>query len=210
MIQKIIKDINLRDYFPLPLWCFPLGNLNCNDDCLTCLGYPTVSHFLAQNWWDENEWSVAFSVRNSIGLEFTSLVMRYIFSNFPFTILLCTARHLNNSNLEKLRSSWLFILIYKRSTDTLFFLLTVSLLLVTVCLRLTVFLVGALLMLFLLIFFAHSTGGFLIATFISSAQLTLFNTLTALWRVYFPKFKRSFFTTGANVPANPLKVPPIP
>ena len=42
MIQKIIKDINLREYFLLPLWCFPLGNLNCND-CLACLSYPTVS-----------------------------------------------------------------------------------------------------------------------------------------------------------------------
>ena len=43
MIQKIIKDINLWEYFPLPLWCFPVGNLNCNDDCLACLGYQTVS-----------------------------------------------------------------------------------------------------------------------------------------------------------------------
>ena len=41
MIRKIIKDINLRGYFPSP--SFPLGNLNCNDDCLACLGYPTVS-----------------------------------------------------------------------------------------------------------------------------------------------------------------------
>ena len=43
MIWKIIKDINLREYFPSPQWCFPLGNLNCNNDCLACLGYPTVS-----------------------------------------------------------------------------------------------------------------------------------------------------------------------
>ena len=28
MIRKIIKNINLREYFSL--WCFPLGNLNCN------------------------------------------------------------------------------------------------------------------------------------------------------------------------------------
>ena len=56
MIWKIINDINLRKYFPLPLWCFPLGNLNCNDDCLACLGYPTVSHFSTQNWWSENDY----------------------------------------------------------------------------------------------------------------------------------------------------------
>ena len=43
MIWKIIKDINLREYFPLHPWCFPLRNLNCNDDCLACLGCPTVS-----------------------------------------------------------------------------------------------------------------------------------------------------------------------
>ena len=43
MIQKIIEDINLIKYFPLTLWCFLLRNLNCNDDCLACLSYPTVS-----------------------------------------------------------------------------------------------------------------------------------------------------------------------
>ena len=56
MIQKIIKDINLREYFPLPLCCFPLRNLICNDDFLPCLGYPTVSHLSTQNWWSKNEW----------------------------------------------------------------------------------------------------------------------------------------------------------
>ena len=58
MIWKIIKDINLRKYFPSPLWCFPLRNLNCNDDCLACLGYPTLSHFSTRNWWSENEYPV--------------------------------------------------------------------------------------------------------------------------------------------------------
>ena len=56
MIQKIIKDINLSEYFLSPLWCFLLRNLNYNDDCLTCLGYPTVSHFSTQNWWSENDY----------------------------------------------------------------------------------------------------------------------------------------------------------
>ena len=56
MIRKIIKHINLREYFPSPLWCFPLGNRNCNDDCLACLDYPTASHFSTLNWWSENEY----------------------------------------------------------------------------------------------------------------------------------------------------------
>ena len=63
MIQKIIKDINLREYFPLPLWCFPLGNLNCNDDCLVCLGYPTVSHFSHRT--DEARMNDTFSKKAS-------------------------------------------------------------------------------------------------------------------------------------------------
>ena len=58
MIRKIIKDINLREYFPSPLWCFLLGNLNCNDDCFACLGYPTVFHFSTRNWWSEDEYSI--------------------------------------------------------------------------------------------------------------------------------------------------------
>ena len=52
MIRKIIKDINLREYFLLHLWCFPLRNRNCNDDCLACLGCPTV--FLA-SWQGTDE-----------------------------------------------------------------------------------------------------------------------------------------------------------
>ena len=43
MIRKIIKDINLREYFPSPLWCFFFENLNCNDDCLACLGYLSLT-----------------------------------------------------------------------------------------------------------------------------------------------------------------------
>ena len=42
MIKVIIKDIILAEYFPSPLSCFLLRNFNCNDDCLACLGYPTV------------------------------------------------------------------------------------------------------------------------------------------------------------------------
>ena len=67
MIRNIIKDINLREYFPSPLWFIPLGNLNCNDDCLACLGYPTVSHFSTRNWWSKNEWRFSsISLRNDV------------------------------------------------------------------------------------------------------------------------------------------------
>ena len=58
MIQKIIKDKNLTEYFPSPLWCFPLRNFDCNDDCLACLSYPTVSHFSTWNWWSKNEYNI--------------------------------------------------------------------------------------------------------------------------------------------------------
>ena len=56
MIQKIIKDINLREYVSSPLWYFLLGNLNYNDDCLACLNYPIVSlvntELMKQQWID--------------------------------------------------------------------------------------------------------------------------------------------------------------
>ena len=62
MIRKTIKDVNLREYFPVPLWFFPLRSLNYDDDdCLACLSYPTVSHFLTWNWWSKNEYSLSFS-----------------------------------------------------------------------------------------------------------------------------------------------------
>ena len=47
MIRVLIKDINLTK-------CFPLGNLNCNHDCLAHLGYLTVFHFSTWNWWKMN------------------------------------------------------------------------------------------------------------------------------------------------------------
>ena len=43
----IIKDINLTGHSVLPLRCFPLGNFDCNDDCLDCFIYPTLSLSLA-------------------------------------------------------------------------------------------------------------------------------------------------------------------
>ena len=45
---------------------------------------------------------------------------------FPIKNILCTTRHLKNSNSEELRYSWLFVLIYKRFADVLFFLLSFS------------------------------------------------------------------------------------
>ena len=57
LIAKYSNDLNghKREYFPLSLWYFPHGNLNCYDDCLACFSYPAVSHFLTRNWWSENE-----------------------------------------------------------------------------------------------------------------------------------------------------------
>ena len=45
MIRIVLRDINFTGHFPSPIQCFPLKNfnLNCNDSCFTCLGYPTVS-----------------------------------------------------------------------------------------------------------------------------------------------------------------------
>ena len=35
----ILEDINLTGHSVFPLRCFPLGNFDCNDDCLDCFIY---------------------------------------------------------------------------------------------------------------------------------------------------------------------------
>ena len=129
---------------------------------------------------------------------------------FPIWNIALYDWRLNDSNSEEPHSSRLFILVCKRSADTLCFLVAASLLPVTVSLRLVLFFVGALFMLHLPILFYPSTVSLLMAAFTSSPRLTSSNTWTPLWRTYFHEFKRPLITTGSNVLAIYLKIPPIP
>ena len=49
MIQKIVNNMHLTEYFLSPMQYFTSGNLNYNNDCLACLGYPTVCHSSTRN-----------------------------------------------------------------------------------------------------------------------------------------------------------------
>ena len=53
-------------YFPSPISCFPLGNLDCCDESLASLDYPTVSHFKKWNWQHKNEWLLPQNPSNQI------------------------------------------------------------------------------------------------------------------------------------------------